>query len=127
MTLQDYKNKVLQEFAEIIKSNLWGYCCKDCQGSGGNGVLGEGFRKCTECVGTGIVDWQTEPLESFLFFSLDEIVELAFRECEMEKREINWLTGECKMHENPNEFCDCKIWNNCIDERSKLENKFLGK
>ena len=131
MTKQDYKNKVLQDFTEIIKSNLWGYCCKDCQGSGGNGVLGEGFRKCAECYGTGIVDWQTEPLKSFLSQSLDEIVELAFRECEQNKIEDvdeawNLL---CKLDANHKglEEGSMILVNHCIDKRSKLENVFLGK
>ena len=32
------------------------------------------------------------------------------------KRGLNWLTGECRMHEKPNEFCDCKAYNQALTE-----------
>ena len=51
--------------------------------------------------------------------SLDEIVELVFRECERDKKVINYQNMLANEEQRSIGF------NSCIDERSKLENKFL--
>ena len=50
----------------------------------------------------------TDDIKSLISQSLDEIVELAFRECKMEEELSQY------------------IWNRCIGERSKLEKLFKG-
>lgn len=54
-------------------------------------------------------------IEPFLSKSIDEIVELAFKECGVGK----WDVGLKESY--------TQGFNSCISERSKLENKFLGK
>lgn len=62
----------------LIKTNLWGYCCKDCEGGGGTPDI------CDKCRGTGIVDWQLEPLLELLKnrFLPKQVVEEAIGEDE---------------------------------------------
>ena len=59
--------------------------------------------------------------KSVLSQKLDEIVELAFRECEIKKKDES---GDWSK-KGYNEELRVQGFNSCIDERSKLEKKFL--
>ncbi len=102
-TKQDYKNKVMEEYEEVNK-------------------------KCDGAYGCG----QFPPeLKSFLSSSIDEAIELAFRECGVEKMEDKdeaW-NELCKLDVNDVGLAEGSmiLFNHCIDERSILETKFLEK
>ena len=74
-----------KEFDLLIRKNLWGYCCKDCKGGGA-----DGDRDCRACSGTGIVNWQIEPL-------IDQVHQIADREYKRGRIEtIARISGEDK-------------------------------
>ena len=120
MTKQDYKNKVLERFGEKFK----GYKTTKFD-------LKTGDVEQVQATDTPMVIANREELKSFLSQSIDEAIELAFRECEQNKIEDvdeawNLL---CKLDANHKglEEGSMILVNHCIDKRSKLENVFLGK
>lgn len=71
-----------EEFEKKVQSDFWGLCCSVCGGGGGNGVLGDGFKKCVECGGSGITDWKIDPLWDWVEQAIKEARDDVFEEVE---------------------------------------------
>ena len=100
MTKNQFKEKIIKEFEEkyFDKNSI-------------SGLTQKYLNSFTELV---------KAIRNLLLSSkLDEIVELAFRECGVKKKKVH--LDEPRLYQ-----CENTAFNSCIDERSKLEKLFKG-
>ena len=104
MTKNQYKEKTLKEFEDKLKPICDGFdaWCEEHKYTQNKYETNETYLA----------------VESFILSKLDQIVDLAFRECGMKENINNPYDRDNAMHQ--------RGFNFCIDERSKLESNFLS-